>query len=155
MEQEGMGAAEISKLLYHRSGLLGLSGLSNDMRTLEAAGTREAEQAIEYFVFRVRRELGGLAAVLGGLDALVFTGGIGENSRSVRERVCQDCGWLGIELDRSKNRSNACVISSDLSRVRVLVIPTNEEIVIARAAARLLSTSGKEGSGSLAPMNEF
>ena len=139
IEQERMTAAEISDLLYKRSGLLGLSGLSNDMRTLEAAATPQAEQAIEYFVFRIRRELGALAAVLGGIDALVFTGGIGENSRNVRDRVCQNCGWLGIELDRSHNQNNARIISTDLSRVRVLVIPTNEEIVIARAAADLLN----------------
>ncbi|MEO1456924.1 MAG: acetate/propionate family kinase, partial [Pseudomonadota bacterium] len=152
MEQEGMGAAEISDLLYRRSGLLGLSGLSNDMRTLEAAGTPEASQAIDYFVFRIRRELGGLAAVLGGLDALVFCGGIGENSRLVRARVCEGMGWLGIELDHARNGANDTVISSDLSRARVMVVPTDEEIVIARAAAGLLAGAGTgaetgEGTG--------
>jgi acetate kinase len=142
MEQEGMGVSEISDLLYKRSGLLGLSGVSNDMRTLEAAGTPETEQAIDYFVFRVRRELGGLTAVLGGLDALVFTGGIGENSRKVRQRICEGLGWLGIELDRLRNEQNARVISTDLSRVRLFVLPTNEELVIARAAARLMNGEG-------------
>jgi acetate kinase len=135
MQQERMNASEISDLLYNHSGLLGLSGISNDMRTLEASGMPEAGQAIDYFVFRIRRELGGLAAVLGGLDALVFTGGIGENSRKVRARVCEGLGWLGIELDRSRNEQNARDVSTDNSRARVLVMPTNEEIVIARAAA--------------------
>jgi len=111
MQQEGMDAAQISDLLYLRSGLLGLSGLSNDMRTLEAAQTPEAQQAIDYFVFRIRRELGGLAAVLGGLDAVVFTGGIGENSCLIRERVCSDLGWLGPELDRTRNTGNETVFT--------------------------------------------
>ena len=135
MDQEGMSATEISDLLYRRSGLLGLSGLSNDMRTLEAAGTPEAEQAIDYFTFRIRRELGALTAALGGLDAMVFCGGIGENSATIRDRVCQGMQWLGLELDRASNADNAQVVSTPLSRVRVLVIRTNEEIVIARAAA--------------------
>lgn len=139
MQQEGMTADEVADLLYHRSGLLGLSGLSNDMRTLEAAGTREAAEAIDYFVFPIRRELGALAAALGGLDALVFTGGIGEHSRLVRERVCEGLGWIGIELDRGRNAENRLAISTDASRVRVLVIPTDEERVIARACARLLA----------------
>jgi acetate kinase len=144
LEQEGMDAAAIAELLYRRSGLLGLSNLSNDMRVLEAAGTPEAEQAIEYFVFRIRRELGGLAAVLGGLDALVFCGGIGENARTIRARVCEGMGWIGIELDRGRNAAagaaaGATVIASEHSRVRVMVVPTNEEIVIARAARALLA----------------
>ncbi|MEL6205285.1 MAG: acetate/propionate family kinase [Pseudomonadota bacterium] len=136
MEQEGMGASEISDLLYKKSGLLGLSGLSNDMRTLEAAGTQEARQAIRYFTFRIRRELGALAAVLGGLDAVVFTGGIGENSAHVRAEVCAGMAWIGLEVDPDANAANMGEISSGLSRVRVLVIPTNEELVIARAAAK-------------------
>jgi len=139
LEEEGLDAGQITDILYKRSGLLGLSGLSNDMRTLEAADTPEAEQAIEYFVFRIRRELGALSAVLGGLDALVFCGGIGENSRTVRARVCENLQWLGIEIDRSRNAANERIVSTDLSRARVLVIPTNEEMVIARAAARQLA----------------
>ena len=139
MDQEGMSATEITELLYRRSGLLGLSGLSNDMRTLEAAGTPEAEQAIDYFVFRIRRELGGLSAVLGGLDALVFTGGIGEHSKTVRARVCAGLQWLGIEIDRGRNAEDALLISTELSRARVLVMPTNEEMVMARAAAELVA----------------
>jgi acetate kinase len=138
VQQEGKTIDEVRDLLYTRSGLLGLSGLSNDMRTLEAAGTPEAAEAIDYFVFRIRRELGGLAAALGGLDALVFCGGIGENSRGIRERVCEGLGWIGIELDRARNAANARSIGADRSRARVLVIPTNEEMVIVRAAKRFL-----------------
>jgi acetate kinase len=137
MQQEGLDAQAISDLLYKESGLLGLSEVSNDMREIMAAGTREAQEAVDYFVFRIRRELGGLAAALGGLDALVFCGGIGENARAIRARVCEGMGWIGIELDAGRNEANGFELSSQLSRVRVLRIPTNEEIVIARAAARL------------------
>jgi len=136
MEQEGMGAAEISDLLYRRSGLLGLSGLSNDMRMLEQAGTPEADAAIGYFTFRIRRELGGLAAALGGIDALVFTGGIGEHSARVRAEVCEATGWMGIALDPARNADHSTVISPDGAAVPVLVVPTNEELVIARAARK-------------------
>jgi acetate kinase len=142
MQTEGMGPAEIQDVLYNHSGLLGLSELSNDMRTLEAAApeTDRARQAISYFVFRIRRELGALAAALGGVDALVFCGGIGENSVHIREKVCEGMGWIGIELDDARNaRRGATLISTDFSRVRVMVIPTDEEIVIARAARDMLA----------------
>ncbi len=135
MDQQGMTADEISDLLYRKSGLLGLSGMTNDMRTLEASDTPGARNAINYYTFRIRRELGALAAVLGGLDAVVFTGGIGENSTYIRDRICTDMGWLGIELDHDANADNRRVISTDLSRVNLMVIPTNEELMIARAAA--------------------
>ncbi len=134
MEQKGMTAKAISDLLYKQSGLLGLSGLSNDMRTLEAAGTPEARQAIDYFVFRCQRELGAMAAALGGIDALVFCGGIGENSRLIRARICERLEWMGIEIDHARNSDNARVISSELARTTVMVLPTNEELIIARAA---------------------
>ena len=134
MDREGMGPAEISDLLYRRSGLLGLSGLSNDLRTLEAAGTAEADAAIAYFAARIRREFGALAADLGGVDAVVFTGGIGENSARVRAESCKGLGWMGVKLDDDANRRNATVISVSGSAVPVLVVPTNEELVIARAA---------------------
>ncbi|WP_300441365.1 acetate/propionate family kinase [uncultured Mameliella sp.] len=137
MDSEGMDAAEISELLYRRSGLLGLSGISSDMRTLLATDDPRAREAVDYFCFRIRRELGGLAAALEGLDAVVFTGGIGENAAPVRAQVCQGLRWIGIELDAARNIANDMVISSDMSRVRVLVIPTNEELVIARAAMDL------------------
>lgn len=138
MDQKGMTAGEISDLLYRQSGLLGLSGLSNDMRTLEAAGTPEAAEAIDYFTFRCQREVGAMAAALGGIDALVFCGGIGENSCLIRARICERLGWMGIEIDPARNAKHARVISSDLARTTVMVIPTNEELVIARAARAAL-----------------
>ena len=104
------------------------------MRTLEAAGTPEAAQAIDYFVFRCQREVGAMAAAMGGIDALVFCGGIGENSSLVRRRICERLGWMGIELDHHRNADNAQVISTDLARTTVMVVPTNEELVLARAA---------------------
>jgi acetate kinase len=144
MDQKGMNAQEISDLLYKQSGLLGLSALSNDMRTLEAAGTPEADQAIDYFVFRCQREVGAMAAAMGGIDALVFCGGIGENSRLIRERICARLTWMGIEIDHRHNADNAFVISTALARTTVLVIPTNEELVIARAARRAATEALKE-----------
>lgn len=137
METEGMDARAISDLLYRNSGLKGLSGLSNDMRELEASGDPHAADAIAYFVFRIRRELGAMAAVLGGLDGIVFTGGIGENSTLVRTEVCDGMEWLGISLDDAANRDG---VRGDIGsgRVRVMVIPTDEERVIARATAGAL-----------------
>ncbi|MBR9765925.1 MAG: acetate kinase, partial [Rhodobacteraceae bacterium] len=137
MEQEGMTPAQISDLLYRESGLKGMSGIGSDMRALLGSDSPHAAEAIDYFCFRARRELGGLAAALEGLDALVFTGGIGENAPAIRGRICRGMHWLGIELDPRANAAGETVISTALSRVRVLVIPTNEELVIARAAARL------------------
>jgi acetate kinase len=146
MEQEGMDAAAISDLLYRRSGLLGLSGLSNDMRTLEAAETAEAGQAIDYFVTRIRRELGAIAAVLGGLDAVVFCGGIGENSSLVRARACRGMEWIGIELDPARNEAADQIISTPHGRVRVMIIPTDEEAVIARAVRAQLARPHDPGA---------
>jgi acetate kinase len=146
MDQRGMSAREISDLLYKQSGLLGLSGLSNDMRTLEAAGTPEAAQAIDYFVFRCQREVGALAAAMGGIDALVFCGGIGENSRLIRARICERLGWMGIEIDHSLNAANETVISSTMARTSVMVVPTNEELVIARAARAAAGLAYGEGT---------
>ena len=137
MEQEGMGAAAISDLLYRQSGLLGLSGISNDMRGLEASDDPQAAQAIGYFCARIQREIGSLAAALGGLDALVFTGGIGENSARIRAQVCDGMRWIGIALDASQRDG---VISTKDSPVIVIVIATNEEQVIARACALTIGT---------------
>jgi len=134
-----MDAAAISDLLYKNSGLKGLSGVSNDMRDLERSDDPRAKQAIDYFVFRVRREIGGMAAVLEGLDVIVFCGGIGENSWTVRESVLEAMEWIGIELDPDRNRANAEMISSDRSAVRVFVLRTNEELMIARHAATILA----------------
>ncbi len=134
MNQEGLSATEISDLLYKKSGLLGLSGLSHDMRELLASDDIHAREAVDYFCFRIRRELGGLAAALEGLDAIVFTGGIGENAAKIRRRVCAGMHWIGVELDEGRNDANETIISSSFSRVHVMVLPTNEELVIARAA---------------------
>ncbi len=137
---EKLSSKEIIDLLYKQSGLKGLSGISGDMRQLEAAGTLEAQQAIEYFVNHVQRELGGMAALLQGLDALVFTGGIGENSSFVREKVCTGLEWLGIEIDTARNRAGSAVISSDMSRVKIFVVRTNEEAMIAEHTVELLES---------------
>lgn len=135
LDREHLDTAQIRRILYDESGLLGLSGgLSNDMRALEAADSAESHRAIDYFVFRVQRELGAMAAVMGGIDALVFCGGIGENSRVVRRRVCERLGWMGIEIDHSRNAGNATILSSEFSRTTVMIVNTREDLVIARAA---------------------
>ena len=138
MTEKGMTAEELTRLLYSESGLKGLSGLSNDMRDLEASDAPEAAGAIDYFVFRARRELGAMAAVLRGLDAVVLTGGIGENAASIRHRILHDEAWLGISIDDARNAENALMISTDASPVKVYVIPTNEEAMIARQTAAIL-----------------
>ncbi|WP_315738423.1 MULTISPECIES: acetate/propionate family kinase [unclassified Bradyrhizobium] len=138
LQEKRMTAEAVTDLLYNHSGLKGLSGLSQDMRELEAAGTPEARQAIDYFVDRIRRELGAMAAILSGIDAVVFCGGIGEHAWRIRQRVCEGFEWLGIALDDGRNRASHSLISSDRSRVRVRVVNTNEEMMIARHAARLL-----------------
>ncbi len=138
LQQEGMSARQIEDLLYKRSGLLGLSGIGNDMRVLEASDSPRARLAIDLFTYRIARELGGLAAVLGGLDALVFTAGIGENSARIRQLVCEKARWLGVELDEAANDQNGSRISSADSRVSVWAVPTNEELMIARHTRKLL-----------------
>ncbi len=137
MDQKHMDARAIEDLLYHRSGLLGVSGLSGDMRTLLASDSPSARAAVDQFVYRIGRELGSLAAALGGLDALVFTAGIGEHAAPVRARVCRDAAWLGLELDPAANAAGGPRISSAASRVAAWVIPTDEELMIARHTARL------------------
>lgn len=134
MTDTGMGAGEIADLLYRKSGLKGLSGISSDVRDLLAAGSPEAQQALEYFAYRAKRELGGLATTLSGLDALIFCGGIGENAAPVRAEICAGLQWLGIDLDEAKNKANAPAISSLSSRIPVLVIKTDEEAMIAHHA---------------------
>jgi len=130
---KGMDVAEVETLLYRESGLKGLSNLTNDMRDLEAAGTAEAEEAIAYFTAKIRREIAGMAATLGGLEAVVFCGGIGEHSVKVRRRVIEPLGWLGIALDAEHNAAGATCISATGSKVAAYVIATDEEMVIARA----------------------
>ena len=136
MDQEGLSAAQITQMLYKDSGLLGLSGISNDMHTPQASEAPQAKEAIDYFTFRARRELGALAATLEGLDAVVFCGGIGENSALIRQRICQGMDWIGLALDPAANARNDTTISTQDSAVKALVIPTDEELVIARACAR-------------------
>jgi acetate kinase len=139
MEHERLSPERIRDILYTESGLLGLSeGLSSDMRTLEAADTEPARRAINYFVDRVQREIGALAATLGGIDTLVFCGGIGENSSSIRARVCERLGWMGIHIVAIDNDNHQWMISAPKARVCVMVIPTHEEQVMVRAARRLV-----------------
>ena len=130
----GMSVDDVIDLLYHRSGLLGVSGISNDMRKLLASSAREAADAVDLFVYRIGRELGSLAAALGGIDVLVFTAGIGEHAPPVRARVCESAAWLGIRLDPAANLGGGPRISTGDSPVSVWVIPTNEELMIARHA---------------------
>jgi acetate kinase len=140
MDQRGMNARAIEKLLYTQSGLLGVSGISSDMRTLLASAEPSAKLAVDLFIYRIRRELGSLSAALGGLDAIVFTGGIGENAAVIRSRVCRDAAWLGVAIDEAANAGGRGCISSGASRVAVWVVPTNEELMIARHTRRLLAT---------------
>ena len=140
-----MSAKEVETLLYKKSGLLGISGISNDMRDLLGRSEPEARLAVDYFVYRVAKEIGALTAVLGGLDGLVFTAGIGENSPEIRQRICTASAWLGIEVDEAANASRETKISTTKSDVPVLVIPTNEELMIARHTGSLLGS----GKGSL------
>lgn len=139
MDQRGMDARAIETLLYTKSGLLGVSGISSDMRALHASGEPRAALAIDLFVHRIGRELGSLAAVLGGLDAIVFTAGIGEHDAIVRAGVCRHAAWLGVELDARANDAGGPRISTASSRTAAWVIPTNEELVIARHTRDLLA----------------
>jgi acetate kinase len=133
-----LGAKDVETILYKKSGLLGISGISNDMRDLEASAEPGARLAVDFFVYRAAREIGALAAVLGGIDGLVFTAGIGENSAEIRRRICEASAWLGIELDRDANARKGPRITKAGSRVSAWVIPTNEELMIARHTASLL-----------------
>jgi acetate kinase len=134
----GMDVRAIEKLLYNESGLLGLSEISSDMRELLTSADPRAKFAIDVFIYRIVRELGSLAAALGGLDAVVFTAGIGEHATEIRERVCREAAWLGLEFDPSANAANGPLISTSASKVAAWVIPTNEELVIARHTEALL-----------------
>jgi acetate kinase len=139
MNERGMDARALGELLYERSGLLGVSGLSSDVRTLVASNEPRAALALDLFVHRISRELGSLAAALGGLDAIVFTAGIGEHEASLREAVCRRATWLGVELDPAANARNGPRISARQSRAAAWVIPTDEELVIARHTRDLLT----------------
>jgi acetate kinase len=130
-QQEGLSAAEVEHMLYHDSGLLGVSGISSDMRTLEASAAPEAAEAIDLFCWRVAREIGALVTSLGGLDGIIFTAGIGENSAAVRARIIARLGWLGARLDESANHTHAPIISAPDSALTLRIIPTDEEKMIA------------------------
>lgn len=140
-----LSAKDVETLLYKKSGLLGISGISNDMRDLLGRREPEARLAVDYFVYRAAKEIGALTAVLGGIDGLVFTAGIGENSPEIRERICESSSWLGIELDDVANTDHSARISTNDSKVSVWVIPTNEELMIARHTGSLLGLAKAAG----------
>jgi acetate kinase len=133
-----LSAKEVESILYKKSGLLGISEISNDMRDLLGNSEPKAQLAVDYFIYRVAKEIGALTAVLGGLDALVFTAGIGENSPEIRQRICAASSWLGVELDKTANNNGQSKVSTSDSKVSVWVIPTNEELMIARHTGSLL-----------------
>jgi len=138
IEERGMTSKDVLSLLYTQSGLLGLSGISSDMRSLLASDAPEAAQAIDYYVFRARREIGALSAVLGGLDALVFSGGIGENAAIIRQRIVDGMDYLGLRMAKDPDPQARDIGAGP---ARILVIPTDEERVIARAVRRACSAS--------------
>ena len=139
METKNLSVKDMTRMLYKESGLLGVSGISQDMRTLLSSDKPEAQEAVDLFCYRIARELGSLAAAAGGLDAVVFTGGIGEHAAEVRRRVCLQSEWLGIRLNPEANARHDLHISAGNSSVDVLVIPTNEEWMMAHHAQTLLS----------------
>jgi acetate kinase len=146
LQHEGMDAQAIEHLIYDQSGLLGVSGISSDMQVLLESGSPAANEAIDLFVYRIGRELGSMVAALGGLDAIIFTAGIGEHAVKIRARVCHDARWLGIELDADANGRNGPRISSATSKVSAWVIPTDENLMIARHTRQLLDRRGRAGA---------
>jgi acetate kinase len=138
MDELKLGPREIERLIYQESGLLGMSGISNDVRDLLASREPAAALALDVFVYRASRELGSLAAALGGLDAIVFTAGIGENQPEVRARICRDAAWFGVELDPAANAAHGPRISTAASAVGAFVVPTDEESMIAQHVLRVL-----------------
>jgi acetate kinase len=141
MDERKLDARAIEKLIYSQSGLLGVSGISSDMRALLESSEPRAKLAVDLFVYRIGRELGSLAAALGGLDAIVFTAGIGERAVPIRERVCRQAAWLGVELDADANAKHGPRSTANASGVAAWVIPTNEELMIARHTRDLLAKS--------------
>jgi len=139
----GLSATEVEKILYKKSGLLGVSGISNDMRDLLDNPDPGARLAVDYFVYHAAKQVGALAAVLGGVDALVFTAGIGERSAEIRRRICEASAWLGVTLDPAANQTHGPRITTSGSRVSAWVVPTNEELMIARHTGALLGISGR------------
>jgi acetate kinase len=139
MDEKGLDARGLEKLIYKESGLLGVSGISSDMRTLRESEDPRAREATDLFAYRIVREIGSLAAALGGLDALVFTGGIGQRDKKTRRDVVAGCAWLGAALDEQANDSGKPRIDARSSTIQIWVLPTDEERVIARHTAALLS----------------
>ena len=138
LRERGMSVDEVERMLYHDAGLKGVSGLSGDMRVLLASEDARAAEAVGLFVHSVVTEIGRLTAALGGLDALIFTAGIGEHSPAVRDAVCGRLGWLGLRIDAAANAANACLIGAEGSSVAVMVVPTDEEMMVARHTAQLV-----------------
>jgi acetate kinase len=148
IQQKGMDAGAVQELLYHDCGLKGISGVSNDMRELLASATPGAALAVDYFVYRVALQTGMLASALGGLDAFVFTAGVGENSPVIRARIAERLGWLGAELDSAANGAAGTVISTPKSRVAIYVVPTDEELMIARHTLKVVTERKTTSLGS-------
>lgn len=144
MQHYGMDARAIQDIVYKESGLLGVSGISSDMRSLRASNEPSAREAIALFVYRIVRELGSLVAALGGLDALVFSGGIGEHDVATRAEVVEGSAWTGATLDADRNTNSELRISPDNSRVSVWAIPTDEERLIARQARMMISPNNPQ-----------
>ena len=140
IQQKGMSAEELVDLLYRRSGMFGLSGISSDFRELLVSGDPRARFAVEVFCYRVASHIGSLAAALGGLDGIVFTAGVGENAAPVRAAICRACAWLGLELDETANREHKQCITRPDSRVAAYVIKTDENLMIARHARALVGS---------------
>ncbi len=138
MNQHGMDAYSIENLIYNQSGLLGVSDISSDMRILLASRDPQAKEAVDLFVYRIGREIGSLAAALGGIDGIIFTGGIGENSSVIRDSVCRDAKWLGLDFDEKANETGGPRISRVNSRISAWVVPTNEELMIAMHTKQML-----------------
>ena len=143
IEQKGMSAAEVQKLLYNECGLKGLSGVSNDVRDLQGSSDPRAKFALDYFAYRIALNAGMLAAALGGLDAFVFTAGVGENSPTMRARILERMTWLGADADAASNEKGATLISKPASAVALYVVPTNEELMIARHTLAVLAQRGR------------
>lgn len=139
MQAKGMTADAVTNMLYNQSGLFGVSGISNDMHVLQNSSDPHAFEAIDLYCYRAASSLAGLIPSIGGLDAIVFTAGIGENSSFVRKLICEQMAWLGVAIDETANDNNATLISTEQSKIKVLVIPTNEELVVAKACHALLS----------------
>lgn len=139
MDRHNMDARSLEQLLYFQSGLLGVSGISGDMRTLLASNDPRAQEAVELFVYRAGREIGSLAAALGGLDALIFTGGIGEHSAIIRAQICLEAAWLGLEIDAATNEAPTACISTPGSKISAWVVPTDENLMIARHTLRRIA----------------